>query len=144
MKRTSQTNVIREALGVGAGLLLLAACGGNNPPPPTPGVGWSDIQTDMTTKCSTALATCHSPTSTSTLKIGTDANANYTLVKNMFVNLSTPAMSQVLVVPQTGKDATGSMGNHTGGVIFATTTDATYQKWLKWIQAGAPQTAPAQ
>ncbi len=36
------------------------------------------------------------------------------------------------------KNLAGSMDMHTGGKPFASTMDATYQRWLAWIEAGAP------
>lgn len=106
------------------------------------GVGWtgaSGIQADLRVKCSTNNAACHSPAATTNmLKVDEGAGkeqANYDAVIAKFVNKGAPAQSSLLTKPLDM--------NHGGGLKFASTNDATYQKWLKWIMAGAPFTPPA-
>jgi hypothetical protein len=60
-----------------------------------------------------------------------DVDANYAEVKQ---RASSGAMSLLLL-----KNLKGSGQSHGGGMPFATTMDPTYQRWLAWINDGAPR-----
>lgn len=139
MTRASHVRALCAASALSGLILSMAGCGKEEMTPP--GVGWKEIQADMKGKCSTNIAACHGPTAAANaLKIDEAAGkemANYTLVTTMFVNKSTPAESKLLTKPL---DA----AHGPGGKIFASTNDATYQKWLKWIQDGTKFETPTQ
>jgi hypothetical protein len=80
-----------------------------------------------------AAATCHGGTQVPLLKNASDATsimANY----NSFTPLAnTGANSPVLT-----ENLSTSGITHTGGKPFADTSNAVYQRWLGWINAGNP------
>ena len=82
-----------------------------------------------------AASSCHGGTQTPVMVrtpvSPADKTANYTNFK-MFAAMG--EMSLVLT-----KNLAGSGVTHTGGSAFATKSDATYQRWLAWINAGNPQ-----
>ncbi len=100
-----------------------------------------DIQGDMDAKTCTSVA-CHGSTNAASNggfsvkpmpTAQADIDANYMAVMNE-VNTTTPDQSPLLIQPGTA----GS--GHTGGMVFTTgTADPTYQRWLAWITAKAPE-----
>jgi hypothetical protein len=95
-----------------------------------------DIQMDIETKtCS--LGACHgmnqAPIFKPMAQLATqaDKDLNYNNFKSV-VNLTAPDQSLVLTRPLPGS-------GHGGGTQFQNTQDPVYQRWLGWIQAGAPQ-----
>lgn len=104
-------------------------------------VTFASIQSDLDAKTCT---TCHVASSPASLNGGfivvahatsaADLMTSYAAVQNE-INLTTPAMSLLLTNP-----AGLATPAHTGGMLFTGgTSDPTYQKWLAWITAGAPQ-----
>lgn len=98
-----------------------------------------DVQMDLDAKGCTITA-CHGAQGTGAIMYikpnataQADIDANYTSAMNE-VNQTAPDQSKLLTKPLTGSGVT-----HSGTKPFASTTDATYQKWLGWIQAGAPK-----
>lgn len=107
-------------------------------------VTFASIQADLDSKtCSTS---CHNANAGAALNGGfilvphatsaADLMTSYTAVQSE-INTTTPAMSPLLLNPIQSPTLTTP---HTGGMLFtAGTADPTYQKWLAWITAGAPQ-----
>jgi hypothetical protein len=108
----------------------------------TTGLTFANIQTDLDAKICSSTA-CHGSASAtanggfpliSMATAAADLATNYASVKNE-INLTTPAMSLLLTNP-----AGLATPAHSGGMLFTTgTSDPTYQRWLGWIMAGAPQ-----
>jgi hypothetical protein len=99
--------------------------------PGTVEIGFAEIETDIKGKCFTTSPGCHSLATTNLFKIGDDLMVNYQVVKK-FITAATPEQSPLL------QKAIG-MGTppHGGMDALKGASDATYQKWLKWITAGA-------
>ena len=105
-------------------------------------VKFVSIQADLDAKICSSSA-CHGSTTAASnggfqlitmATAAADLMANYAAVQNE-INLTTPAMSLLLTNP-----AGLATPPHTGGTLFSGgTSDPTYQKWLAWITAGAPQ-----
>jgi hypothetical protein len=79
---------------------------------------------------------CHGGTQIPILKTGTDAatiTANYTSFKAEAAK-GAGENSPVLL-----KNLAGSGVTHGGGSPFGSKTDATYVRWLAWINAGTPE-----
>jgi hypothetical protein len=108
-------------------------------------VTFVSIQADLDAKICSSSA-CHGSANTTSnggfeLKAmataAADLMANYTAVQSE-INTMTPATSPLLTNP-----AGLATPAHGGGTIFtAGTADPTYQKWLAWIMAGAPEGTP--
>lgn len=99
------------------------------PPPPPPPAGLSyatDIKPIWAARNCTG---CHGSSGGLTLS-GTTA-ASYAAIMNGRVSTASPSTSKILTKP-----ATIGVG-HGGGKIFASTSDADYQKILTWITEGA-------
>jgi hypothetical protein len=94
------------------------------------------IQMDLDTQGCTAAA-CHGGTQAPVVKMGATAQAdidsNYMHVM-VDVNMTAADQSLLLTKPLQNSGVT-----HSGTKPFASTSDATYQRWLAWIQAGAPK-----
>jgi hypothetical protein len=98
-----------------------------------------DIQGDLDAKGCT-IASCHGTAndgSVMTVKmmatVQADIDANYASVMKE-INTTAADQSPLLRNP-----LVGSGSGHAGTTPFANTSDPTYQKWLGWIQAGAPK-----
>jgi hypothetical protein len=98
-----------------------------------------DIQMDLDAKGCT-LTACHGAMGTGALLFvkpnataQADIDTNYMNVMGE-INTTAPDQSPLLLNP-----LVGSGSGHQGTMPFANTQDATYQKWLAWIQAGAPK-----
>jgi hypothetical protein len=110
-------------------------------------LGFADINNDIDVApglgCTTPAASCHGTTMPSgimqlvAMAAGnmTELMANYNQVK-MQCNLSNPTQSLFLLKPL----AISAGGvQHTGGnSYFMNTQNPMYQRWLYWIQLGAP------
>jgi hypothetical protein len=99
-----------------------------------------DIQMDLDAKGCT-LTACHGTMGNGSVMYikpmataQADIDANYAQVNPPEVNLTAPEQSPFLRNP-----LAGSGSGHAGTTPFASTADPTYQKWLGWIQAGAPK-----
>jgi len=108
--------------------------GGDSKMMPPPATFASTIQKDMDAIGCTAN-TCHGGG-----QIAMHVLANATAQNDLLANYgevqpraSSGAMSLILE-----KNLMGSSVSHGGGKPFASTGDATYQRWLAWIDAGAP------
>jgi len=91
-----------------------------------------DINTDIQ-NLGCAAAACHGGTQIPLLKSATDTasiNANYSAFT---AEANTGANSPVLT-----KNLNNSGVTHTGGKPFTDTSNAVYQRWLGWINAGNP------
>jgi hypothetical protein len=92
------------------------------------------IQTDLDTQGCTAAA-CHGGTQVPVVKMGATAQADIdTNYMHVMVDVNTTAPDQSLLLT---KPLQNSGVTHSGTKPFAGTTDATYQRWLAWITAGA-------
>jgi hypothetical protein len=96
-----------------------------------------DIQTDLDKEGCT-LGACHGTMGNGSVMyvkamatVQADIDANYMNVLKE-VNKTAPDQSPLLRNP-----LAGSGSGHAGTTPFASTNDATYQKWLAWISAGA-------
>ena len=97
-----------------------------------------DIQMDLDAKGCT-LTACHGTMGNGSVMYikpmataQADIDTNYTNLMNE-VNKTAPDQSPLLTKPL------NPGVTHSGTKPFASTADATYQKWLGWIQAGAPK-----
>ena len=112
--------------------------------PPIDGVSFADINRDMDQPilgCTSPAGACHGtdkPTGIVKLKDGFTTKgdmavlmANYQAVLTE-LKQADPANSPFLLRPLKDSGLT-----HTGGKVFLNTSDAVYQRWLKWIQLGA-------
>jgi hypothetical protein len=109
-------------------------------------VTFADIQADFDAKiCSSAA--CHSNVAAGgggavylikPMATGADLDANYKATMGEITTMPAGAEDQsaLLINNLVGG---GASPPHTGGTPFASTSDATYVKWLNWIKAGAPQ-----
>lgn len=93
-------------------------------------------------QCTNAIAACHGGSSPSGIAkyspMGLmDMMALLSTYQEVYkdVNLTTPEQS--LFLRKLLSTAAGGL-SHAGGTYFANTTDPTYQRWLAWIQMGAP------
>jgi hypothetical protein len=98
-----------------------------------------DIQMDLDAKGCT-LTACHGTMGNGSVMyikpmatVQADIDMNYTNAMAE-INAGAPAQSKLLMNP-----LAGSGSGHAGTTPFASTADPTYQKWLAWIQAGAPK-----
>jgi hypothetical protein len=100
------------------------------PPPPVRFA--PTIQGDLDALGCTAGGACHAGSAPMSLIPNAAARdallANYAEVRPRAM---AGAMSPLLVKPQAGS-------GHLGATPFASTADPTYQRWLGWVQAGAP------
>src|SRR5262249_24504551 len=101
--------------------------------PPAPTFAGA-VQSDLDARGCTAMA-CHGGGATPMHVVAAAATpadlvANFTEVKP---RASSGAGSLLLT-----KNLAGTVDMHGGGKPFASTMDATYQRWLAWIEAGAP------
>ena len=130
---TNMPSMVAAGLTASAQADLLAYCqslSGTAPPPPPPPPPATlsyaaDIQPIWAARNCTG---CHG--SSGGLTLTGSANASYTELAAGRLDLATPTNSLILKKPAT-------IGvSHGGGKFFATTSDADYQKILKWIQEG--------
>jgi hypothetical protein len=98
-----------------------------------------DIQMDLDSKGCT-IGACHGTQNDGSVMYvkamataQADIDANYMAVMAE-INATAPEQSPLLRNP-----LAGSGSGHAGTTPFASTSDPTYQKWLAWIQAGAPK-----
>ena len=103
---------------------------------------FASIQADLDAKTCTSCHTAATPTLNGGFVVvahatsAADLMTGYTAVMSE-INTTTPAMSPLLLNPINSPTLTTP---HTGGMVFtAGTANPTYQKWLAWITAGAPQ-----
>lgn len=102
-------------------------------------VFYPDIQADIDGKGCT-IGACHGTVGDGSVlyvkamaTMQSDIDGNYSDVLNE-INFTTPDQSALLRNP-----LAGSGSGHAGTTPFASTSDPTYQRWLHWIQAGAPK-----
>jgi len=100
-------------------------------------IHFDDIQADMDSKGCT-ISACH----------GTSGNGSVMYVKAMATGADLDANYAQVVPAETGSGdqsallrnpLAGSGSGHAGTTPFASTADPTYQKWLGWVNAGAPR-----
>lgn len=135
-------------------IVLLSACGNEVSPVPITGGGTLDCPTfqssvnpifDQNLGGRTCSASgCHSVFSSAggAFKIYPNAlpntvemQANYLSAKGM-ANLNDPSQSKLLLEPLAGTQSI--VGSHTGGDIFASTSDPNYSTILSWISMQVP------
>ena len=132
MRHASSIKHVLLTLGFGA---LLAACGGEEEMMTPTAVTWANIQTDIKNNGCTTASVCHAVGATNRFVIDLTAGKemdNYNKVKNAspaLINTQAPDMSDLIVVPKTGKDKQ----NATHMTLSTTVID----RWTKWIAAGA-------
>lgn len=126
----------KQDLSVGAAVDMAQGTGGEMGPSAK---FIPDIQMDLDAKGCTNPS-CHGGSQTPVMKpnaTGAQLDTNYsnifnnTCVQGKCIDLVNPAASLMLTknVPP----------GHSGGAQLNNTQDPTYQKWLAWIQAGAPK-----
>jgi hypothetical protein len=120
------------AFGCGGSLEAL----GKDVPTPTNVTFVGQIQADLMTKGCLAVGACHgAPTNnpmpvTPNATAPADLTANYNQVR---MKSNNGAQSLLLTEVLQGSGATHPVS------VFPNTNDPTYQRWLAWITAGAPQ-----
>ena len=133
-----ELNASKQDMSVGAAVDM--AQGTTGEMGPMSGAKFSpDIQADLDAKGCTITA-CHGADGNGSVMYvkamataQADIDANYMHVMAE-INTTAPDQSQLLRNP-----LAGSGSGHAGTTPFANTQDPTYQKWLGWIQAGAPK-----
>ena len=133
-----ELNASKQDMSVGAAVDM--AQGTTGEMGPTSAAKFSpDIQADLDAKGCTITA-CHGAQGTgANLYVKPMATAQADIDMNYMnvmadINTTGPDQSPLLTKPLTGSGVT-----HSGTKPFASTSDPTYQKWLAWIQAGAPK-----
>lgn len=128
----------KQDLSVGAAVDMAQGTTGEMGPLPSAKFS-PDIQSDLDAKGCTITA-CHGTSGNGSVMYvkpmataQADIDANYTSVMAE-INMGAPDQSPLLRNP-----LAGSGSGHAGTTPFANTQDPTYQKWLAWIQAGAPK-----
>jgi hypothetical protein len=127
-----ELNATRDQ-GTGGGPPDMAQAGGGEMGPSNLKF-YPDIQNDIDTVEGCSAVGCHGGTQIPVLKMGATAandQGNYAAFIND-VNTGAPDQSLVLT-----KNLPGA--SHGGGAKFSGTQDVVYQRWLGWIQAGAPK-----